>query len=143
MQITEHFNLTEFEESEVAQQQGINNKITDCEICSAIFSLVREVLEPLRQLYGKPMHVNSGYRCPALNKAVGGVATSQHTKGEAADIKTGSSAESRRLAVLLKSSKLPFDQIGLYGTFVHISHKANGRQRGSVFYDKSYKGKAL
>ena len=47
-----------------------------------LIALVAAVLDPLRTAYGKPIHISSGYRCPTLNKAIGGVANSQHMKGE-------------------------------------------------------------
>ena len=86
--------------------------------------------------FGKPLHINSGYRCPALNKALKGAKNSQHTKGQAADI---ASDNPHGLAELVLQKKLPFDQMILYSTFVHISHKHPGPQRGVVLYDEGYK----
>ena len=141
MNITENFTFAEFEESQTAKAKGIANVITSFEVRDTIIALVREVLQPLRNLYKKPMHVNSGYRCQTLNAAVGGVATSQHCKGEAADIATGSEAESFKLAKLARENHIPFDQMILYPTFVHFSHKLKGPQRGITLYNKSYRGK--
>lgn len=90
--ISRNFSYCEFEASDTAKRLGIINAITTVEVREAVRELVLTVLQPLRDDWGEPLHVNSGYRCPALNKAVGGVPTSQHVKGEAADIK----AESRR-----------------------------------------------
>lgn len=89
------------------------------------------------------MKVNSGYRCPKLNAHpdIKGSATSQHCKGEAADIHTGSQTESYRLAKLAKDLGLPYDQMILYPTFVHFSHKLEGTQRRVVLYNSSYKGR--
>ena len=139
--MSRNFTFAEFEESPTAKAKGIVNVINTFEIRDSIVALVRDVLQPLRDIYGKPMKVNSGYRCPELNAAVGGVATSQHTKGEAADIHTGSEAESYRLAKLAKDAKLPYDQLILYPTFVHISHKLKGEQRQRILYNSSYRGK--
>jgi uncharacterized protein YcbK (DUF882 family) len=63
----------------------------------------------LRERYGKPIKVNSGYRCPALNKAVNGSKSSQHMKGLAADITAGSLKENKILFELVQELKLPFD----------------------------------
>ena len=65
------------------------------EVIQNAIALVENVLDPARERYGKPIKVNSGYRCPLKNKAVGGVANSQHLKGEAADI----SVKSEKLKV--------------------------------------------
>lgn len=83
----------------------------------------------------KPEHINSGYRCPELNAAVGGVPTSQHVKGEAADI---ACSEPHKLAQLACDLGLPFDQLILYPTFVHFSHRLDGNQRKKVLYSKTY-----
>lgn len=85
MRLTEHFQLSEFEKSSTARARGINNKVPESLIPN-IKNLCQQVLEPLRQHIGKPVVIGSGYRCPPLNKAVGGVSNSQHKTGEAADI---------------------------------------------------------
>ena len=94
--LSEHFKLTEFERSDVARQLQIDNRVP-AELIPSLRTLCREVLEPLRQHVGKPIRINSGYRCPALNgsEQVQGQANSQHLKGEAADIHLDSVAEGR------------------------------------------------
>ena len=84
MQLSENFRLKEFIESQTADQRGIDNR-PDWEAVINLRNLCREVLQPLRDYEGKPIHVNSGYRCPELNEAVHGVGDSQHLYGEAAD----------------------------------------------------------
>ena len=138
--ISKNFSYKEFEESPTAKAKGIHNVIDTFDKRDAIRALVLEVLQPLRDAWGKPLHVNSGYRCPELNALVGGVPTSQHVKGEAADIATDTPAELARLAMKLG---LPFDQVILYPTFVHFSHKLNGEQRGQILYNRRYKGKKI
>ena len=64
--------------------------------------LVTNVLDPLRELYGKPIKINSAFRCPIVNRVVGGVATSEHLKGMAADIDTNS--DDKELYELIKSN---------------------------------------
>lgn len=76
-QITKNFSMEEFTRSETAERLGIQNIPGNRERL-AIVNLCAKLLQPLRDIYGKPITINSGYRCPALNKAVGGVATSQH-----------------------------------------------------------------
>ena len=147
--ITKDFLEHEFEVSDKARELGINNAIETPEIKDALKSLVDSVLQPLRDAWGKPLAINSGYRCKALNAAVGGVPTSQHTKGEAADVcpfgRNGHGdikvvTELARLAVKLD---LPFDQMILYPSFVHFSHKLKGEQRKQILYNKSYKGEKV
>lgn len=136
--ISKNFTFSEFIDSEVARKNGIDNTPTDLEVRDNIVALVRRVLQPLRSRWGEPLHVNSGYRCPQLNALVGGVPTSQHTKGEAADIKAKNPFE---LAQCALSMGLPFDQMILYPTFVHFSHKRTGRERNQVLYSSTYRGK--
>ena len=139
-QITENFSWKEFQRSSKAEELGIDNSIPDESIASQVRSLVVTVLQPLRSAFGKPLHINSGYRCPALNKALKGAKNSQHTKGQAADI---ASDNPRELAELVLKEKLPFDQMILYNPFVHISHKHPGPQRGVVLYYEEYEGERI
>lgn len=138
--ISKNFSYREFEESETAKARGITNVISSFEVRDAIRELTITVLQPLRDAWGLPLHVNSGYRCPKLNAAVGGAATSQHTKGEAADIKAEHPV---KLAQLAYDLGLPYDQMIIYPTFVHFSHKLHGEQRRQVLYNKSYKGRRI
>ncbi|MCI2061070.1 MAG: D-Ala-D-Ala carboxypeptidase family metallohydrolase [Bacteroidales bacterium] len=138
--ISKDFSYREFERSEVADAKHICNVITSFEVRDSILALTENLLQPLRDAWGKPLKVNSGYRCKALNAAVGGVPTSQHVKGEAADIAAGDPVKLARLAVKLG---LPFDQMILYPTFVHFSHKLNGEQRGQICYNWRYKGEKV
>ena len=138
--ISKDFSFKEFERSEVADKKNICNVITSFAVRDCIVELVENVLQPLRDAWGKPLKVNSGYRCKALNAAVGGVPTSQHVKGEAADIAAGDPVKLARLAVKLG---LPFDQMILYPTFVHFSHRLTGEQRGQICYNWRYKGEKV
>ena len=138
--ISENFSFKEFEASDTAKKYGICNVITDWRVRDNVMSLVENVLQPLRDAWGKPIHINSGYRCPALNKAVGGVPTSQHVRGQAADCGV---EDSLALARLLLDLGLEFDQAIVYPTFVHISYKADGENRNQLLYNKSYTGPRL
>ena len=138
--ISKNFSYREFEHSDTAERRGIVNVITDFKVRDSVKALVLEVLQPLRDALGEPMEVNSGYRCPELNRLVGGTSTSQHLKGEAADI---ASDNPRALAQLAYDLGLPYDQMIVYPTFVHFSHKLAGEQRRMVLYNKSWKGKKI
>ena len=147
--ISNNFSWSEFEhtehEAELARM-GKRNVISTFEVRDSVLALVRKVLQPLRDIYQKPMKVNSGYRCKELNEIVGGVPSSQHRLGEAADIHTGSPLETFRLAHLAKSTPeiwAEIDQLICYDTFVHISHKRVGTQRHQLLFNKSYTGRRL
>jgi len=85
MKLTEHFTLEEFEYSATAIANGIDNHCPTTLIPNLV-NLCNQVLEPLRQHLGTPVIISSGYRCPELNRLIGGAANSQHMTGEAADI---------------------------------------------------------
>nr|DAT38749.1 MAG TPA: peptidase [Caudoviricetes sp.] len=118
-----YFTIDELCRSDKARQMGINNTPTD-DIIDSLSDLVENVLDPAREKFGLPITVNSGYRCPELNKAVGGMAASQHTKGEAADITTGSRGGNKRLYEIIRDS-LQFDQlIDEYDyKWIHVSYR--------------------
>lgn len=137
MKLTEHFDLQEFTYSETAKRYGIKNKPKTL-IIDNIKTLCEEILEPLRLEIGKPIHISSGYRCLELNKKVGGVPTSQHCLGQACDFVVEGMTPYEVVKVIFELN-LPFDQVGLYDTFVHISY--GERHRRHLFYNKAYKGK--
>ncbi len=135
--ITENFRWEEFERSVKADELGIDNSIPDTEtIKMPIRALVVNLLQPLRNALGKPLVINSGYRCKLLNQALNGSKNSQHMKGEAADVRA---EDPLLLAQLVLRKNLPFDQVILYSSFVHLSYKFGGTQRRQILYDKSYK----
>lgn len=84
MKLSKNFSLYEFTRSQTASRRDIDNQPGAYEIAN-LKALCRQVLQPLRDALG-PISISSGYRCPKLNAAVGGVATSFHTRGQAADI---------------------------------------------------------
>ena len=146
--ISKNFDYKEFEKTDVPGMQ-VKNTITSTEVRDNIKALVDAVIQPLRDVWERPLAINSGYRCPEVNKAVGGVPTSQHTKGEAADVCPfgrnghGDIEVVRQLAITARNLGLPFDQMILYPTFVHFSHRRNGSQRGQILYNRRYKGKKI
>ena len=85
MQLSKHFTLEEFIYSPTAVYKKIDNTPSDEQIAN-MQALCLNVLEPIREKIGKPVKISSGFRCPALNKLIGGSTTSQHMEGKAADI---------------------------------------------------------
>ncbi len=129
-----YFTIAELVHSDTAQKRGLNN-VPDSVERAALVALVDNVLDPLREAWGGPITVNSGYRSQAVNKAVGGVSASQHTKGQAADVTVGSIVDNRRLFQLALDLKLDFDQMILEngGVWVHISYKSPKLNRHMAF----------
>lgn len=133
-----YFSIRELTQSATAQRKGIDNT-PDSKVRANLTALVANLLDPLREKWGKPIIVTSGYRCAKLNRAVGGASKSQHLYGEAADIKAvgGKPSDNKKLFELVQSSGLPFDQlIDEYGyQWVHLSFK-EGRNRKQVLHVK-------
>lgn len=125
-----YFTIKELTRSTTAELRGIDNTPSQ-QVINKLTALVENVLDPLREAWGAPIHVNSGYRCAALNKAVGGVPTSQHILGEAADITVGTRAKNQRLYALLRQLDLPVDQAINEHDFswIHVSYGPSHRRR--------------
>lgn len=140
MQLTEHFKLSEFENSSTARARGINNKVPE-HIIPSLRTLCTEVLEPLRAIVKEPIIISSGYRCPQLNAAVGGSKTSQHMKGEACDIYLSDQKKLREWFTWLMDNT-NFDQLILERAsktsshyWIHVSSKPNqSKNRHQVKY---------
>ena len=122
------------------------NKLTP-EALQNVRALCINVLEPLRAIWGEPLSINSGYRCPDLNQAVGGRPTSQHVRGQAADVCPAprrnakfSSETIIKLGQKAINKGIPFDQLILYPTFCHISYNPlrGSNQRGDILYSKAW-----
>ena len=105
--------MQELTRSQTAETRGIDNFPAEEEVCANLVRLVDEILDPLREAYGKPINVNSGYRCALLNRTVGGASNSQHIRGMAADIvgTPNNRAENQRLFNLAMTMHLPFEQL--------------------------------
>lgn len=127
-----YFTINELTKSSTAQRLHIDNTPPQ-NVKDNLTKLIDNILDPLRELYGKPIIVNSGYRCPKLNKAVGGARNSQHLIGQASDIRTVSNTKesNKQLFNLIKDSKLPFDQlINEYDfNWVHVSYSPRNRRQ--------------
>ncbi len=133
-----HFTISEMLKSDTAIKQRLWNG-ANLEVEENLRALVDEVLDPLRERYGKPIYVNSGYRCPKLNQLVNGAANSQHMKGEAADITAGSPFENLKLAHLIEEAG-KFDQL-IYEhvqdgkpQWLHVSYKRHGTNRKRILF---------
>jgi uncharacterized protein YcbK (DUF882 family) len=125
-----YFTIKELCKSSTATAKGIDNS-PNSEIVKNLEQLIDNILDPLRERYGKPITVNSGYRCPELNKAVGGSKTSQHMQGLAADITVGSPKKNKILFDLIKEMDLPFDQLidEKKLSWVHVSYSTKPRKQ--------------
>ncbi len=132
-----YFTIDELCASDTAEEKGIDNTPSEA-IKAKLQALIDNVLDPTRRAYGSFIRVNSGYRCPALNTAVGGASTSQHTTGEAADITGGSVAKNREIfntiAKLGKYDQLIWEK---GGQWVHVSYRESGNRLAMLSYDGS------
>lgn len=153
IRLSRHFMLSEFIRSSTASAKKIDNTPGShstssgqagspqaaLEVVSNLQQLCIHVLEPLREHFDCPVTISSGYRSPSLNRAVGGVATSQHMTGEAADIRIPDEATGKRWFLWMKSN-LHFDQLiweqkstpTSTSYWIHISFRQGGPQRQQV-----------
>lgn len=128
MRITKNFTLKELTKTNA----GISNNPGKQEL-QALIQLTGKVLQPLRDIYGKPITVNSGFRSYAVNKAVGGARNSQHSKGEAADITVHTKKGNRALFEIIKN-ELDYDQlINEYDySWIHVSYTTERKNRKQI-----------
>ena len=128
-----HFKFYEIVRSSKAEELNIDNWPKDADIMdNLIFTM--ECLDKIREDYGLSLYISSGYRCDELNKKVGGVKTSQHTKGQAADINLGSVEKNRAFFNWCCDNikDLPIDQLidESHYSWVHLSFiKENQRHQ--------------
>ena len=124
-----YFSIAELTNSARATKDGINNTPTNENIIN-MTELIINCLDPLREAYGKPIRVNSGFRSPALNTAVGGSRTSDHMQGSAAEITGGSPAENKKIFEIAKKLPKGFDQLIDEKNFswIHISWRPKGNR---------------
>lgn len=133
MKISDNFTLEEFIQSSTASKYKIDNTPSE-EVKNNIITLVKNILQPIRDEWKKPITVNSGYRCKALNDKVKGSKTSQHLTGDAADITTGSPQDNKKLFHIIvdmaQQKKVTYGQlIDEYNyKWLHISNTIPGRK---------------
>lgn len=127
-----YFTIKELTKSQVARQYHIDNTPNKQQI-ENLNALVKHILDPLREAYGKPIIVTSGFRCEELNQKINGSKTSQHKRGEASDIRTveDTPEENKKLFDLILELNLPFDQlINEYNfDWVHVSYSPKHRRQ--------------
>jgi hypothetical protein len=134
MRLSQNFTLNEFTKSQAAERLNLDNQPKG-EHLENLKHLVEKVIQPTRNHFNRVMTINSGYRSPAVNKAIGGAATSQHCNGEAADIEIPG-VSNYELAKWIQDN-LEFDQLILEfykpgvpdSGWVHVSLKRNAVQR--------------
>lgn len=138
--LTPHFKLSEFTKSSTATARKIDNTPSE-QVISNLKLLCEQVLEPLRVHFNCPIIIGSGYRSPALNKAVGGVANSQHMTGEAADIHILDEATGKRWFVWLMDN-VPFHQLiwekstpSSTHHWIHVAFKRTGINKQQVIHN--------
>jgi NADH dehydrogenase FAD-containing subunit len=136
MQLSKNLSLAEVLRSESAKRNGISNNPTKEHLANLV-SIALNVFQPIRDHFLVPIHISSGYRSVALNKAVGGSNTSQHSKGQALDIDMdGTKITNKQIFDFIKDN-IEFDQlIGEFGTdknpdWVHVSY-AKGKNRKQI-----------
>ena len=134
--ISENFTLEELRDSTTARRLGIINAPGVDEVCN-LCALVHHVLQPLRTAMGESIKIGSGYRCPQLNKAVGGVPNSQHVNGQAADLCIDGDLKKGKRWFEWIRQHCQFDQLiwehnakGSY--WIHVSYRADGKNRRQV-----------
>jgi len=120
-----HFTLAEL----IRTNRAIPNNPTELEKAN-IIELIENVLDPLREMYGKPIKVNSGYRSKLVNAAVGGAKNSDHLYGFAADITAGSKTENKKLFELIRDNFMFRQLINEYDySWVHVSYNKNDNKK--------------
>ena len=133
--------MEELYASATAKAKGINNKPSVQQMINLVY-LTAYVLEPLRVAMNEPIKIGSGFRCQALNKAVGGVYNSQHMKGQAADLCIDGDIQKGRKWFNYIKNHLPFDQLiwehnskGTYWVHVSFVYPDFGKNRHKVIDD--------
>ena len=119
-QLSEHFTLEELTQSDIAVRKGLDNTPDDDSLEN--LKELTLYLEQIRALLGVPMHINSGYRAPKVNAAVGGSSHSAHMRGEAADFIAPDFGTPQEIAkMIINNGAIEFDQIIYEGTWVHFA----------------------
>jgi hypothetical protein len=132
MSLTKNFTLAEMTYSPTATRRGISN-IPSSEHINNLEKLCIKVLQPIRDHFQSAVKINSGYRCPRLNRAIGGSRTSQHRFGQAADFVVPKEALMTAFKWIVADSGLIFDQcIFEFSRWIHISYRSDGNNRQQI-----------
>ena len=113
VKLSADFHLKEFTASRTAKRKGIDNTPSEREIDNLRY-LCHHFLQPIRDLYDRPVVVTSGFRCPELNEAVGGVPDSLHVTGEGADFYVAGGPSAQAVFQDVRRSQLEFEELILY-----------------------------
>ena len=128
-----YFTIGELSQSNEADKRGIPNHPNTAQKMN-MEKLIDRVLDPIRSLYGKPIYVNSGFRCLTLNRVVGGAKNSSHLYGMAADITGGSKEENKKIwdviMFLYQEGDIEFDQLidESQLSWIHISYNEDNNR---------------
>lgn len=138
MKLSKNLTLAEMIRSESAKRYGIYNAPTH-EHSQSMLALAKNIFQPLRDAFGVPIHISSGYRSEALNKRIGGAKSSQHLKGQAMDIDMDLTIVMNANIFKYIKDNLDFDQlIWEFGNdknpdWVHVSYNDKAeKQRGQI-----------
>lgn len=132
--LSRYFTLARLIASETARERSIDNT-PPLELIPNLKLLARG-LDRVRRYLGHPLEISSGYRCPALNAAVGGTPSSQHVQGLAADFTCSGYGPPLAVARALRASPIAFDTlIAEFGDWIHLSFTTNPRRRVLTIYD--------
>jgi hypothetical protein len=148
MQLSKNLSLAEVMRSETAKRKGISNMPTP-EHIENFKKLAENVFQPIREHFGVPIHISSGYRSAALNKAVKGSLSSQHCTGEAIDIDMDGTLITNKQVFDFIRENVNFDQmIWEFGSdtnpdWVHVSYESTGKQRKQVLKAVKQAGKTI
>jgi len=133
MKLSEHLDLSEVIRSESAKRHGISNMPTKEHIANFML-LAEKIFEPIREHFGVPIRISSGYRSKELNSKIGGSSSSQHCSGEAIDIDMdGTTISNKQIFDFIKDN-LEFDQLinEFNYSWVHVSYESSGKQRKQI-----------
>jgi hypothetical protein len=147
MQISKHLSLAEVSRSETAKRKGINNTPSG-EHLENFKKLAENIFEPIREHFGVPIHISSGYRSKELNSAIGGSATSDHCVGSAIDIDQENSSITNNQVFNFIKDNLKFKQLiaefPVNGqlSWVHVAYNENNL-KNQILVAKKVNGKTV
>ena len=128
MKTFKYFSIAEAFNSNIAKSKGIDNTIDDTDIMANICNCLGHA-DNIREIFGHPIYITSGYRCPELNKVIGGKPNSQHLRGEALDITSKSKEGNKKIFEIIKKYGVYDQLIDEHNlSWVHVSWKQDASQ---------------